>query len=105
MATPYSLKFARINADADGDNTIVAAVAGKRLRVFGYALGSSSGAECDIKSGASTILAEFTLAANGQVSYAGGDASPAFETSVGEAVVINTTAAQDVNGHLVYAEV
>lgn len=97
--------FARINADADGDNTVVAAVTGKRIRVLGYAFLVSAAGMITFKSGAATALAEFTAAANGGASYGGGGDAPAFQTAVGEALVVNNPAAVDTNGHLVYQEV
>lgn len=93
-------RFARINADADGDNTIIPAQgAGNKIRVLSYALTVSAAGTVTIRSGA-TVLSEFTLPANGGVSYDG--PSPAFETAANQALIINNTAGMDTNGHLAY---
>jgi hypothetical protein len=96
------VQTARVNADADGDNTIVAAVAGKRIRVVGYALSATTAGLVTIRS-AATVLAELSLPAAGTVvPYVGSVAVPAFQTAPGEALVFATQVGQDVNGHLAY---
>jgi hypothetical protein len=101
------IKFARVNATADGDNTIIAAVAGKKLRVLGYALVATAAGTISVQdsAGSPAILAQFPLAANGGVSYGGGFDAPAFETPVGNGLEINNPAGVDTLGHLTYVEV
>lgn len=95
--------FARINADADGDNTVIPAQGpGNKIRVLGYALTVSAAGMITIRSGA-TALVEYTLPANGGVSYGG--PTPAFETNANEALIINNPATVDTNGHLTYTVV
>ena len=97
--------FARVNADSDGDNTIVAAVTGMRIRVISYTLTATAVGIATVKS-ASTALAELSVGtvttAPIPISFAGSAIAAAFQTAVGEALVFNTQVAQDVNGHLAY---
>lgn len=100
-------KFARVNATADGDNLIVAAVATKRLRVISYALVVSAAGTITIQdtAGAPVIFAQFPLAANGGISYAGGLDAPAFESGPGLGIEINNPVGVDTLGHITYVEV
>lgn len=102
---PNDIKFARVNADADSDNTIVPAVSGRKLRVLGYQLIASAAGIATVKS-AANVLAELQVPAGlDPIAYAGGHDAPAFETGANEALIINTQVGQDVNGHLTYVEV
>lgn len=101
---PY-VQFARIDATADGDNTVVAAVAGQRIRVVGFAFTASAAGVIGFKSGAATTLATFDLAAKGGVSYAGGPGAPAFQTAAGQALVVNNPAAVDSVGFVAYVTI
>lgn len=105
--TAVPIKFVRVNATADGDNTIVAAVGGKKIRVLGYALTVTAAGTITVQNTQATpvLMAQFSLAAQGGVSYAGGLTAPAFETAVGTGVEINNPAGVDILGHLTYVEV
>lgn len=100
-------KFTRVNATADGDNVIAAGVAGKRLRVISYALVVSLAGTISLQDTAGTpvIFAQFPLAANGGISYAGGLDAPAFETSPGLGIEINNPVGVDTLGHITYLEI
>lgn len=106
VATP--IKFASINATADGDNTAVALVASKKLRVLGYVLMNATGTagNVQIKTSSGGVLGRLRFPSDGSgASYAGGVDAPAFETVAGEALVINNSAGVDTVGHLTYIEV
>lgn len=98
------VKTVRVNADADGDNVVLAGVAGKIIRVVGYALTSTNAAAAiaTVKSSGGAALAELQFDVNRALGYAGSADSPAFDTAAGEGLVINCAVAQDVNGHLAY---
>lgn len=100
-------KFVRVNAVADGDNVVIAAVAGKRIRVISYVLMATAAGTISIQDTAGTpvVLAQFPLAANSGVSYAGGLEAPAFETGPGLGVEINNPVGVDTLGHIAYLEV
>lgn len=96
------VKTVRVNADADGDNVVLAGIAGKVIRVTGYELTSTNAAAAIavVKSSGGAVLAELQFGVNGALEYAGSANSPAFDTLVGEGLVIACAVAQDVNGHL-----
>ena len=103
---PADAKFSVINATASGQNEVVAAVTGKRIRVVSYALTVSAAAIVQFRDGATTVIAGgFDLAANGGISFAGLPAAPAFQTSSGVALNINLSATVNARGHLCYIEV
>ncbi len=98
-------KFVAISAEAAGDNTLVAAVPGKRLRVLKYTLLSSGFVGVKFRSGATADLTgSMPLAANSGV---GGAYCPAglFETATGDPLVVNLSAGVGIAGHLTYIEV
>jgi len=96
-------KYADIDVASAGDNTIVAAVTGKKIRVLQYALVVSAATTVIWKSGTTPITGDMPFAANGGISS---PFSPSglFETSAGEALVLNLSAGNPVSGHLVYTE-
>lgn len=97
------IQFAAINATADGDNTVVAAVASKKIRVINYVFSSTAAGVLSVTSGAAgALLAKYTLAVNGGDVFRGDVDSPAFETAAGQALVFNNAVGQDILGHLAY---
>ena len=101
------IKYAIIDATADGVNELVAAVAGKKIVVIGYVLSVTVAGIITIQddTGTPVELAKLTLEIDGVASYSGGINAPAFETSVGKALDINNPATVDTHGHLAYIEV
>lgn len=101
-----TIKFARINATADGDNVVVAAVAGKKIQVLAYAVSVSAAGTISFQDTAGTpgVLAQFALAQNGGASFAGTIDAPAFETPAGLGLEINCPVGVDALGHLAYIE-
>jgi hypothetical protein len=101
-----TVKFAAINnAAASGDTTLVAAVAGKRYSVISYAIVATGAVSVKFKDGAGTdVTGAMALAANGGLSFAADPTAPAFQTSVGNALVINASGAVQVSGHVAYIE-
>lgn len=97
---------AAINAATLGDNTLVAAVAGKRIRVHAYELSASAAANAKFKDGASTDLTGLIyLAAAGAAADAverTNDSDGLFQTSPGNALVLNLSAAVAVGGWVDY---
>ena len=98
------IKHARINATADGANTVIAAVAATQLLILGYALAVTLAGTIALQDTAGTpaVHASFPLAANGGISYAGPTSAPAFEIAVGQGFVINNPAGVDTLGHVTY---
>lgn len=99
-------KFAKIAAAGSGDNTIVAAVSGKKIRVLAYNFMSAGTVNAKFQSGASgtdlTGLA-YMVANTGKVA----PYNPVgwFETGVNTLLNLNLSAAIAVGGELVYIEV
>ncbi|HXG77500.1 MAG TPA: hypothetical protein VNJ53_13120 [Gaiellaceae bacterium] len=98
-------RYAAVDVATSGDTTLVAAVAGKRLRVLAFLLVGAGAVVATFKSGAATALTGgLTLAASTVVAA---PFSPEgwFETAAGEALVLNLSAAVSVDGAVVYQEV
>lgn len=97
-----------INVSTSGDNTIVAAVAGKSVRVHRYELSSAGAVNVKWKDGASTDLTGLLdLAAAGSGTDAQDNSSSRaddglFQTSKGNALVLNLSAAVVVGGFVDY---
>lgn len=103
--TALTPKFASIDVATLGDNTIVAVVPGKKIRVLEYSLVCAAATTVTWKSAtAGAISGDMSFAANGGIAT---PFSPLgqFETTAGEALVLNLSAANAVSGHLVYVEV
>jgi hypothetical protein len=103
-----AIKTAVISATSDGDNTVVAAVSGKKIRVVGYVLNVNAAGTVQWKSGASTALSGAMELVDG-----GGVSAPMvtgpgrfwFQTASGEALVLATAAGVDGLGHVAYETV
>jgi len=101
------MKYAVVNASASGSNTVVAAVANKRIRVLSYVIIAAGDVSVTWQSASTAISGVMALAANGGAAPAAGQAVPAgligqFETNQGEALTMNLSAAIAVGGHLTY---
>lgn len=114
MAMSYEVKTAVIAASAAGDNQVVAAVSGFKLRVLGYVLSASAAVNAKWKSGVGGGATDKTgllyPAANG------GAVAPLappdrgaprfwFETNAGEALNLSLSGAVATGSHVTYQEV
>lgn len=105
--TALTPKFAVIDVATNGDNTIVSAVTGKKIRVLQYSLVCGADTTVQWYSGSSVgtaLTGDMSFAANS------GIVEPfcpvgLFETVAGEALVLNLSASNSVSGSLVYIEV
>ncbi len=98
-------QFVAISAALLGDNTLVALTAGQKIKVLQYTLISAGSVVGTIKSGATTPLTgALPFVANSGI--ASPFVAPAmghlFETTTGQALVLNLSAAIAVTGHLTY---
>lgn len=107
----YSVKHANISAASDGENEIVAAVAGKRIVPISYALAVSHatarGTSTFRSLTSNTDHATFfsgtdDLDGVAIYSFTGHPKAPAFECEVGEALGINNGSGVDCAGHITY---
>lgn len=102
--TALTTKFASIDTATSGDNTIVAAVTTKKIRVLSVSLVCSAAVAVRWKSAAATnVSGAMSFAANG--GYSAESQFGLLETTAGEALVLNLSVAQQVSGHVSYIEV
>ena len=95
-----------IDASASGDNTVVNAVSGRKIKVLNYTVVVPSTVTLRWKSGAGGILSgPMSFGANGGVAaaYAAPGDGWLIETTGDQALVLNLSAGVAVGGHLVYA--
>lgn len=101
-----AVKFARINASAVGDATVIPAVPGSRLRILNYMLTTGDGGygkNVWLKSGPSTDLVGPIYLDKGVAVSASGEV---LQTGVGEPFVIGLAAGgKPISGHVAYVEV
>jgi hypothetical protein len=99
---------APVNATATGNNTIVAGVAGMKVRVLHYTLIASAAVTVTWQTSSGGALSGgMALAGPGQgLSSAFADQeirAGLIETAVGDALILNLSGAVAVGGHLTYA--
>lgn len=104
--TALTPKFAAIAASSSGDNTLVAAVVGKKIRVLSYTLVAAGAVTCRFEDGAGGTAksGQMSFGANGGVSV---PYSPVghFETTANTLLNLELGGAVAVAGHLTYVEV
>lgn len=98
-----SLKIETLSDAASGDNTIVALVSGKRIKVYAVVLIARGTVNVTFKSGASTSLTG-AMQFQAREGFTVAVAPPAFvlATAAGEAFVMNLSAAVQVDGWVAY---
>lgn len=103
-STSLTPKFAAISAASSGDNTAVAAVTSKKIRVLSYSLVADGAVTARFQSDTTDLTGAMSFAENGGISCA---FSPVghFETAAGVALQLNLGGAVGVRGHLTYVEV
>jgi hypothetical protein len=95
-----------IDHATSGDNELVAAVAGKKIRVYNVVLISAGTVNVRFESGAggTALTGQLNLIAN--VGFAPGhDPNGHFETAAGQALNLELSGAVSVDGWMTYAEV
>ena len=104
-AAQVEVKFASVDVASSGDNSIVALVAGKEIRVISYVLVASGGANTLFwnSSVGGALSGGMGLADTGGISAQ--SQTGLFETVAGEALELNLSAATSVDGHISYIEV
>lgn len=102
---PLVVKYAAIAASINGNNTVVAAVTGKRILVLAYNLVAAGAVNAKWRSGAATDISGLkTLAAAGsQLTYPENQHGWV-RTVAGEALVLNLSSGTVVGGELTYVE-
>ncbi len=102
--TALTPKFAPISASSSGDNSVVSAVVGKKIRVLRWSVSGSGTVNIKWRNGTTDVTGLYYLVANATV---GGAYCPVghFETSSNAALQINLSGATAVGGVLTYIEV
>lgn len=101
-----TVKRASVAASGSGDNTLVAAVTGKKLVLLSYQLVGAGAVNVKFKSGAGTDLTgAMTIAAAGGTLTGNPNGDGWVITAAAAALVLNLSGAVGVNGMLTYAEV
>lgn len=101
----YQVKQSGINATSLGDNTVVAAVTGKRIRVVAIAFTASANVDVAHKSGASnTLISAMPVAKYGGIGLNFMPHGFLCETNAGEAYVLNLSGTCNVRGTVNYVE-
>lgn len=103
-ADPTAIKYAQIAASGSGTATVVAAVAGKRIRVLAvYVQATTATTSATFKSSTTAITPAVLVQGSGPIrqAFVGG----CFETAAGEALNVTAGAGGDINGFLTYVEV
>jgi len=96
----YGLNFKRVNATADGAQTIVEGVTGKKIVVLGYTLNATAAGTIVLED--KEVRASFKFAESGGAVYSGGPECPAFECAAGADLKVNNGAGVDTLGHITY---
>ena len=104
-STALPIKFAAIAASSSGDNTVIAAVTSKKIRVLGYTLIAAGTVNVRFESGAggTALTGVMPLIANMGMSPNG--SFPQFETASNTLLNLELSAAVSVAGHITYVEV
>jgi len=98
------LQWAPINATGSGDNTVIAAVTGKVLRVVHIWFNAALAVGVSFKSGNNTKVESMLMATNGFFEASGLPNGWVVQTNAGEAFVLNNSLAVNVRGGLLYVE-
>lgn len=100
------VKFAVIDNAGSGDNTIVSAVPGKKIRVISYVMVAAGTVNTRFESGAGGTALTGVMNWVANTGAAGGyNPTGHFETRVGELLNLELSGAVSVDGHMSYQEV
>lgn len=105
--TPLLPKFAKVDAASNGDNTLVEAVAGKRLRVLAGHLtmtGTAVTIRFESAAGGTALTGQMTPLQGTSISLPFCPVGH-FQTAAGELLNLELGGAQSVDGWIVYVEV
>lgn len=97
---PIALRIT--NAAASGDTTLVAAVAGKQTRVYGFRISVAGATIVTMKDGAGTSLEVFNFAGAGGYAFFELREEPYYTGTANTAFILNSSAAVQVDGRLEY---
>lgn len=104
------MNYAKVDISTSGDSTIVAAVADRKIRVLTYVLATDTNTKLKFKSESTDLTGPISLGAytnifNGNTDLTPGGLIGVLETQPGEALILNSSVAAAVGGHIVYKEI
>lgn len=102
---PYTIKRAAIVASSSGDNVLVAAVSGAKIRVLAMEISASGAVNGKLQSNTTDLTGLHYFAAAGDVWLLPYIPGGWCETVAGEKLDLNLSGAVAVGGSLIYAEV
>lgn len=104
--TALTPKFVAVSASTSGNNTLIAAVASKKIRVLSYTLVCTSAVTAKFQSGAggTDLTGAMPFGANGGVSVPFNPVGH-FETAVNTLLNLSLGSGVQVSGHINYVEV
>ena len=93
-----------VDENTSGDQTLIAAVANKKIRILNICLITADDLSIKFKSGSTDLTGVMKLATagNGFVADQSVNGSSVFETAEGEAFVLNLSASIQIGGWIVY---
>ncbi len=99
-----AVAYAFLNPATSGDNSLVAAVSGRRIRLLSYVISNQVGTANSVKfrSAANEKSSLKVLTGNQVIAYNGGVFAPILETNIGEALQINLSAATGIGCDIAY---
>ena len=99
-----TILFQPVSSSASGDNSVVALVASKKIKVLSVLLVSAGAVSVKWRSNTTDLSGAMPLVANSGFSLAASSPGQGhyFETAVGEALNINLNSAVAVSGHISY---
>lgn len=105
MPSSAEIIHVKIDASSSGNNTLVAAASGYKIRVVDYLLVAGGAVNAKFQSGASgtdlTGLMDFNASGQGARAVQANDEG-LFETAAGELLNLNLSGAVQVGGHMSY---
>lgn len=104
ITTGPTITAASVSFSSSGDNTVIAAVSSKVIKVYKVVLVFAGAANITIKDGSSTALTGvMSMLANGSITL-DNDGQPWFTTSASNALVMNISAGVQVSGRIYYTQ-
>lgn len=93
-----------INTASSGDNTILAATAGRRFCVYHLWLQAEAAVDVTLKSGSTSLTAPITFAANAEKEWKNSGVGIFVARAAGNNLVLNLSGAVQVNGFVTLSE-
>lgn len=103
-STPARYSEAAIDCSSSGDNTLVALVASKKIKVHRLFLVVSTATNLTFKDGSTSLTGAMAMSANGGFTLdMQGD--PWFTTTAGAAFILNQSGSAQISGRIYYTAV